>query len=590
MEMGAVEDARYDGVNRRPCGKFDRATRRVYSLLFHLIDVGAVAAVLWDRFLTPSQRQVISAGLNVSQEHARSLVSFLAAMHDIGKLIPSWQSFESLVRIRLGEDLLADMGLVVHVPHARASMHAGLHLLGELGFAVGGNDSPAVRAAQSLGGHHGRFLQLDVEGAASAHRVQATLGGPVWQDLRRRYTRLLWHLFGVDEAPDRMSVEAAVLITGLTMVADRVASQRRYWVPNADTPSFGAAEHYSHARRQAEDEVERLGLTRFALDRVPFTTAHPGLEEPNAFQASVMEELPRLVAERGSGIAVVTDAMGAGKSVTALEMARIFNEHCGTQGVMWLLPATAAADQAYEVLDRYVRAHRPEYAPVTLVRHHSDLNEAYTGRSLSPADMSVLDGPSDDPFTDDPDDLAAGDETESGPGAAGPDRWLRGGDNALLAQYTVSTTDQAQMAVLPVRYSALRLLALSGKTVVVDEAHALDPFSQIQLLRLLHWLGALNCPVVLLSATMPASTATELVRAYLSGAGQTGLHGASFAPATPGGCSRTRQPPPPTACPNRPRTGKGPPSAGPLTPASARSLTGASNSPTAPSTRESAWP
>ena len=534
--MGAVEDARYDGVDRRPCGKFDRvtATRRVYSLLFHLIDVGAVAAVLWDRFLTPSQRKVISAGLNVSQEHARSLVSFLAAMHDIGKLIPSWQCFEPSVRIRLGEDLLADMGPMVHVPHARASMHAGLHLLGELGFAVGGNDSPAVRAAQSLGGHHGRFLQLDVDGAASVQRVQATLGGPVWQGLRRRYTRLLWHLFGGEEAPDRVSVEAAVLITGLTMVADRVASQLRYWVPNADTPSFGAAEHYSHARRQAEEEVERLGLTRFALDRVPFTTAHPGLEEPNALQASVMEELPRLVAERGSGIAVVTDAMGAGKSVTALEMARIFNEHCGTQGVMWLLPATAAADQAYEVLDRYVRAHRPEYAPVTLVHHHSDLNEAYTGRRLSPADMSVLDGPPDNPFTDDPDGGAADDETESGPGTAGPDQWLRGGDNALLAQYTVSTTDQAQMAVLPVRYSALRLLALSGKTVVVDEAHALDPFSQLQLLRLLHWLGALNCPVVLLSATMPASTATELVRAYLAGAGQTGLHGASFAPRYPG--------------------------------------------------------
>ncbi|MGC5365632.1 helicase-related protein, partial [Streptomyces sp. DT24] len=217
-----------------------------------------------------------------------------------------------------------------------------------------------------------------------------------------------------------------------------------------------------------------------------------------------------------------------------LEMARIFNEHCGTQGVMWLLPATAAADQAYDVLDRYVRAHQPEYAPVTLVHHHSALNEAYTGRRLSPADTSVLDGPPDDPFTDDPDDLLAGDEAESGPGTAGPDRWLRGWDNALLAQYTVSTTDQAQMAVLPVRYSALRMLALSGKTVVVDEAHALDPFSQLQLLRLLHWLGALNCPVVLLSATMPVSTATELVRAYLSGAGQTGLHGVSFAPGYPG--------------------------------------------------------
>jgi CRISPR-associated endonuclease/helicase Cas3 len=534
--MGVVEDGRYDGVDRRPWGKFDRATLRVYALLFHLIDVGAVAGVLWDRFLTPSQREVISAGINMPQQRARSLVCFLAAMHDIGKLIPHFQSLEPAAYVRLGEDLLADAGAVVQVPHARASMHVGLRLLGELGFAACGNDSPAVRAAQCLGGHHGRFLQLDVDGAASVQRVEATLGGPAWQELRRRYARLLWHLFGAGEAPERVSVEAAVLITGLTMVADRVASQRRYWVPNADTPSFGAAEHHSRARRQAEDEVERLGLARFALDRVPFTTAHPGLMEPNALQASVMEELPRLVAERGSGIAVVTDAMGTGKSVAALEMARIFNEHCGTQGVMWLLPATAAADQAYEVLDRYVRAHRPEYAPVTLVHHHSDLNEAYTGRHLSPADSCVLDGPPDNPFTDDEDNAtdADDDERECGPGAAGPDGWLRGRDNALLAQYTVSTTDQAQMAVLPVRHSALRMLALSGKTVVVDEAHALEPFSQLQLLRLLQWLGALNCPVVLLSATMPASTTTSLVQAYLLGAGRTGLHGVSFAPGYPG--------------------------------------------------------
>ncbi|MFF4082743.1 CRISPR-associated endonuclease Cas3'' [Streptomyces sp. NPDC001777] len=527
--MGVVEDARYGGVDCHPWGKFDRATRRAYSLLFHQVDVGAVAAVLWDRFLTPSQRRIISKGLNVPQEQARSLVSFLASMHDIGKLIPYFQFLEPVAQMRLGEDLLEDAGLVVHVPHARASMHVGLHLLGELGFALGGNDSPAVRAAQCLGGHHGRFLQLDMDGAASAHRVQETLGGPVWQDLRRRYARLLWHLFGVDEAPERMTVESAVLITGLTMVADRVASQRRYWVPNADTPSFGAAEHHSHARRQAEEEAERIGLARFSLDRVPFATAHSGLQEPNPLQASVMEELPRLVAERGSGIVVVTDAMGAGKSVTALETARIFNEHCGTQGVMWLLPATAAADHAYEVLDHYVRAHQPEYAPVTLVHHHSDLNEAYTDRRLSPEDTSVLDGPPDDP-----DGLFADDEREYGPGAAGPDRWLRGRDNALLAQYTVTTIDQAQMAILPVRHSVLRMLALSGRTVVVDEAHALDAFSQLQLLRLLNWLGALNCPVVLLSATMPASTTTELVRAYLSGAGRTGLNGTLFAPGYPG--------------------------------------------------------
>lgn len=531
--MGAVEDARFDGLDLRPWGKFDVATLAVYPLLFHMIDVGVVAAALWDRFLTSSQRGVIGTGLNVPPEQARSVVAFLAAMHDIGKLIPYFQSCEPLARVRLGEALLSDAGPVADLPHARASMHVGLHLLRELGFTLEGNDSPAVRAAQCLGGHHGRFLQLDVNGAASTHRVKATLGGPLWQELRLRYARVLWHLFTDGAAPAQMSAEAAVLITGLTMVADRLASQRRFWIPNAHTPSFGAGEHHAHARQQAEEEVERSGLARFALDRVPFNVAHEGLETPNPLQASVIEQLPGLVAARGGGIAVVADAMGAGKSVTALEMARIFNEHCGTQGVMWLLPATAAADQAYEVLDRYVRAHQPEYAPVTLVYNHSDLNEVYTDRRLTSADESVLDGLPDDTLITGPDEPPA-DETETGPGAASPDRWLRGWDNALLAQYTVTTADQAQMAVLPVRYSALRLLAMSGKTVVVDEAHSFSPFSHMQLLRLLHWLGALNCPVVLLSATLPASTACQLVRAYLSGAGRTGIEEKSLAPDYPG--------------------------------------------------------
>ncbi|MFI6476153.1 hypothetical protein ACIBL5_38730 [Streptomyces sp. NPDC050516] len=38
---------------------------------------------------------------------------------------------------------------------------------------------------------------------------------------------------------------------------------------------------------------------------------------------------------------------------------------------------------------------------------------------------------------------------------------------ALLASFTVATIDQAFMAVQPVRYGALRLLGLSGRTVVI---------------------------------------------------------------------------------------------------------------------------
>jgi CRISPR-associated endonuclease/helicase Cas3 len=470
------------------------------------------------------------------------VVAFLAAQHDVGKLIPCFQCDVPAGKRRLGEDLLADMGRVVEVSHARASMHVGLGLLEELGFAREGNDSPAVRGAQVLGGHHGRYLQIDVDQGASAARVEASLGGPLWRDLRRRYTRLMWHIFDVEEAPKEFSVEAAVLITGLIMVADRLVSRRRFWIPLANTLSFGAFEHAARVRELAWEAVEKAGLDQITLPRAAFTAVHEGVAGPNALQASVLEQLPGWVRQRGSGIAVVTDATGSGKSVSGLEMARIFNAECGTNGVLWLLPTTATADAAFDRLDRYVRAHGPERAPTAVVHSGQWLSDAYPDHTLTDDGGSVIDGPDDpeDPQGrgSNPAEETDGDATGGGGGVkpAVPDSWQRGWDRALLAQYTVATVDQAQMAVLPVRFNALRMLGICGKTVVVDEAHALDPFSQLQLRRLLNWLGSWRCPVVLLSATLPASTSRDLIRAYLSGAGHAPrtLHDRSWDPGYPG--------------------------------------------------------
>ncbi|WP_330293510.1 HD domain-containing protein [Streptomyces sp. NBC_00576] len=44
------EDARFGGIDLTPWGKFDRGVLAVYPLLFHLLDVAAVAGEVWDRF------------------------------------------------------------------------------------------------------------------------------------------------------------------------------------------------------------------------------------------------------------------------------------------------------------------------------------------------------------------------------------------------------------------------------------------------------------------------------------------------------------------------------------------------------------
>ncbi|MFI9833753.1 CRISPR-associated helicase Cas3' [Streptomyces sp. NPDC051913] len=528
------EDARSGGLDQTPWGKFDQGQRAVYALLFHLLDTAAIAGEVWDRFLTRGQRRLITRGLGMSTAQARCLVMFMAGLHDLGKL-SAFQQQEAHPWARISEALRADTCNWQRMPHERASMHSVLQLLTEVGYRADTSDSPGVRFAQILGGHHGRFLQLDLDGAASTERVNRALGGPLWQDLRRRYFALLRHLTGATTVPHRVSIPAAVLITGVGVIADRLASQGHYWLPKARAPLFAPVEHYAQAVKEAPGVLDASGLARISLPTTSFAQAHRGVTHPNDLQASLIRQLATVMGDKGPGIVVVTDATGGGKTVAALEAARVFNAGGDTAGVAWLLPTTATADAAYDVLEAYVAAHRPEHAPVSLVHSSDWRNSAYSDHRLAAHAPSTT----DEFWTEDLDaiqDQDARAEQRPEERVTVPDGWLRGWDRALLAQFTVATVDQALMAALPVRFSMLRQLALSGRTIVVDEVHALTPFMQRLLGRLLNWLGALGCPVVLLSATLPARTCNEMVRSYLAGAGNSRkqLAERDFAPPYPG--------------------------------------------------------
>ncbi|MCC3769629.1 HD domain-containing protein, partial [Streptomyces sp. UNOC14_S4] len=194
--MGVVEDGRFGGIDVCPWGDVDTTTLTAYPLLFRMIDVAAVASELWDRFLAPAQQALVAEGLGVPPGEARSASAFVAGLQGIGMLVPSVQRGVPWAWARLGDDLAADAASAGEISGERASAHIGVGLFARAGFEVAGNDSPAVRAAQILGGHGGRFLQIDVDQGASPGRVRATLGGPAWRSLRERYARLLGHLCG----------------------------------------------------------------------------------------------------------------------------------------------------------------------------------------------------------------------------------------------------------------------------------------------------------------------------------------------------------------------------------------------------------
>ncbi|MEV5606420.1 CRISPR-associated endonuclease Cas3'' [Streptomyces sp. NPDC052299] len=85
---GALEGCLLDA---RMWGK-EHGLTRPYPVICHLLDTGAVLRELWDVVLSQETREAVASALGLSLSEARAVVSFWAALHDIGKITPPFQA------------------------------------------------------------------------------------------------------------------------------------------------------------------------------------------------------------------------------------------------------------------------------------------------------------------------------------------------------------------------------------------------------------------------------------------------------------------------------------------------------------------
>ena len=103
---------------------------------------------------------------------------------------------------------------------------------------------------------------------------------------------------------------------------------------------------------------------------------------------------------------------------------------------------------------------------------------------------------------------------------AGCARWLADDRRrSLLAEIGVGTIDQALMGVLPTRFSTLRLFGLTDRILIVDEAHAYDPYMQRQLETLLKMQAMNGGSAIVMTATLPLEMRQAYSDAFRSGLG-----------------------------------------------------------------------
>ncbi|MFG2227668.1 CRISPR-associated helicase Cas3' [Streptomyces sp. NPDC048644] len=517
---------RLAGPVRSVWAKHDRDSEGWLPLWRHMADSAAVAGLLWDNWLPVNVRVLVSEALPGGGEDGRLLAVWLAAVHDIGKATPAFacqvDQLADRMRVhglemRSRRQFGADRNLA---PHGLA----GQVLLGEwLEERHGWTVKQSGQFAVVPGGHHGvppEYGQLN-DLYDRPHLLRTP--GPsekLWRRVQEELLDACADEYGVRERLGAwrtvvLPQPVQVLLTAVVIVADWIASNPDLF-PYFPQETRSGQERVAAAWRglrltppwRAQEpvgDVRGLFAARFELPR--------GAEVRPVQEAAVRmaREIPV------PGLLIVEAPMGEGKTEAALAVAEIFAARSGAGGVLFALPTMATGNAMFpRLLDWLDRLPAREGTRRSVLLAHSKAALSSDFADLLRAGRQTI-------AAVDADGEGARWRPSHG-GRSAPAEliahaWLRGRKKAMLSSFVAGTVDQLLFAGLKSRHLALRHLAVAGKVVVIDEAHAYDTYMSVYLDRVLSWLGAYRVPVVVLSATLPAARRRQLAQAY-AGAGR----------------------------------------------------------------------
>lgn len=472
-----------------------------HPLLFHMWDTAAVADAMWRQAFPEGTKAVLAEWMGSgSVDEAAAWLSFLCGLHDLGKASPGFQGkvprlrrqLESALHLRFprvtGSSKHGEITARV-VKDCLLSPPAGPSWRGRWG---------AQDVAACVGGHHG--LPIAPGDMPRAGDV-IQMGGSDWGEVRRSLYLALAHFIPPPHGPppgldaDRLDHRRVPLLTflgGLVSVADWIASDENHfpYAPKADPEAYA-----STCRRQAERAVGDLR----------FDFWEPGSQPRDfrsLFEVDELRDMQKQIVLLASGTAtpglvIIEAPTGEGKTEAALYLADRWGAQSGQRGCYVAMPTQATANAMFSRFECCLGHRYPDRASQLSLVHGQALLSGHYRELLELSQVYDQEG-----------------QQQMSEGAVVAGEWFTYRKRGLLSPFAVGTIDQALMAVLPTPHVFVRLFGLAHRTIILDEVHAYDTYTTTILLRLLAWLSALRCGVVILSATLPQARREALIRAY----------------------------------------------------------------------------
>lgn len=438
--------------------KTDESGRPCLSVRDHCLNVGAVADCAVPLLPAPAGRLFPEGGVA------------LISTHDIGKITPGFLMKCPAWRERWQRALGLDSPDIYEGNHVKT----GQRFLASLTEF----DRRPPNWLIAVGGHHGKYA------SNSARGQKVFEGEEEWvEKFKEELLAEICCLFG--PLPTQALEKSARLhwFTGFMVFCDWIGSNTG-WFP---AEGMGCPTSVDTAQKRAASALHDIGWQRqeLAADVTfggMFSISSECPMEMRPLQSALVE------ASGSPGLFIVEAPMGEGKTEAALAAAFRRWREGGESGLYFALPTQLTSNRIHERVGNFLSKVLASASVLSLAHGNAGLS----GRRIT----SVF--PS-----------SGGDDD----GAALANLWFSDSRKALLAPFGVGTMDQALMAVLPVKHSALRLFALGGKVVVMDEVHSYDPYTSALVDRAVGWFLQVGCTVIVLSATLTKDRRAQLVAA-----------------------------------------------------------------------------
>lgn len=478
-------------------------------LYIHLSDTQKVSSLLWEHWLSDSQKNiVINSIANGDENIAKNLVMFLGACHDIGKATPAFQIKKGFANSndldKILKEKLEQAGFFgisnINLPSMNKSHHsiASEYILYRYGVK---EDIGSI-----VGAHHGKpvddFTTIKNQIAYESNYYQEEKStNPIyqkWEQIQKYFFSWALNSSGfenIDDLPEINQV-GQVILTGLLIMADWIASNTKYF------PLFSI---YDEIECNLDQRVE-IGFTDWLKTEVWQADYKFDYKEnfkkrfgfhPNKHQEIFIETI---LNTKDSGIYIFEAPMGMGKTEAALFGVELLAQKMRTSGMFFALPTQATTNGIFPRVENWLTDIVDDFDEnlgLRLVHGKAYLNEDFQrlAKNINP-DANYDDYPS-----------------------VVVNEWFSGKKSAILDDFIVGTIDQFLLLSLKQKHLFLRHLGFSKKVVVIDEVHAYDAYMNQYLYQSLRWMGSYNIPVIILSATLPSEKREELIKEYLIGKG-----------------------------------------------------------------------